>query len=206
MARPKNTAERRAQITAGLLRVMARKGYEGASVAEVAAEAGLAPGLVHYHFRNKLEILLSLLDTMVARQRERLERKLAASGPEAMEQVEAFLDGLLALGPDRDPEALACWIALSGEALRERAVQRRFEAVVAELAGRLACVISRGVEQGELSCEDPASAAAGLMAAVQGYYVLGATARRVIPKGSAAPAARRMAAGLLKRRRAGTKR
>ena len=59
MPRPSNTDERRAQIADALKRVMARKGYDGATVNDIAAEADLTPGLVHYHFRNKLEILLT---------------------------------------------------------------------------------------------------------------------------------------------------
>ena len=47
MARPSNTEERRQQIVQGLLRVMAERGYERASIAEIARAAGLTPGLVH---------------------------------------------------------------------------------------------------------------------------------------------------------------
>jgi TetR/AcrR family transcriptional regulator, transcriptional repressor of bet genes len=197
MARRTNTAERRLQITMALLRVMAHKGYERASVAEVAQEAGLTPGLVHYHFKSKLEILLSLFDALVARQQARLERRLAEAGPEPLAAVEAFLDCHLALGPDRDPEALACWIAMSGEALRERAVGERLESALRRLADRLQVLLGRGVETGAFRCADPAAAAGALLATIQGYYVLSATAHSVIPRGSAAPAARRMAAGLL---------
>ncbi|HEY4122015.1 MAG TPA: TetR family transcriptional regulator, partial [Byssovorax sp.] len=52
--------ERRAQIVAALARVMAARGYERATVAQIAAEAGLAAGLVHYHFASKRDVLLTL--------------------------------------------------------------------------------------------------------------------------------------------------
>src|SRR5688572_20835936 len=107
MARPSNTEERRAQIAAGLMRVMARHGYDGASVAQVAAAAKLTPGLVHYHFKNKREILLEALDQLMRRHRERLETKLAAVGADPLKQVHAFIDFHLGLGADADPEALA---------------------------------------------------------------------------------------------------
>ena len=38
---------------------MARRGYAEATVARVAAEAGLAPGLVYYHFKSKEDILVA---------------------------------------------------------------------------------------------------------------------------------------------------
>ena len=56
MSRPSNTEARRGQIVDAMVQVLAREGYEGASVQAVARVAGLAPGLVHYHFRRKLEI------------------------------------------------------------------------------------------------------------------------------------------------------
>src|SRR5690242_8084135 len=76
MPRPSNTEERRAQITGALMKVMARSGYDGASIADIAEAAHLTPGLVHYHFKNKQEILLAALHELVARHRERLEARL----------------------------------------------------------------------------------------------------------------------------------
>ena len=58
MPRPSNTDARREQIVLGLQRVMAERGYEKATVSAIAQAAGLTPGLVHYHFKNKQEMLL----------------------------------------------------------------------------------------------------------------------------------------------------
>ena len=41
MPRPSNTAERRAQITGALVKVMARRGYDGATIADIAKAARL---------------------------------------------------------------------------------------------------------------------------------------------------------------------
>src|SRR5688500_4811014 len=106
MARPSNTEERRHQILDALLRVMARKGYDGAAVTDVAAEAGLTPGLVHYHFENKLEILIELLRRLVARHEEALDRALEAADRSPPAQLAAFIDFHLSLGPTADPDAL----------------------------------------------------------------------------------------------------
>jgi len=70
MARPSNTDERRLQIMGALVKVMAKRGYDGASVADIARAARLTPGLVHYHFKNKQEILLAALRDLVARRGE----------------------------------------------------------------------------------------------------------------------------------------
>lgn len=40
--------------------VFAKKGYINASIKDIANEANVAPGLVHYYFENKLEVLISV--------------------------------------------------------------------------------------------------------------------------------------------------
>jgi TetR/AcrR family transcriptional regulator, transcriptional repressor of bet genes len=200
MARPSNTEARRREITGALRRVMARKGYEGASVADIAAAARLAPGLVHYHFDNKLEILLALLDELAAQHRERLEAALESAGTNAPARVAAFIDFHLSM-QSADPDALACWITLSGEALREPRVKRRYREVVARWVGVLSEVLAAGARRKELRVPDPAPAACAVVAAIQGYFVLAAVDRTLIPRGTAAGAVRRMASGLLSLRR-----
>ena len=202
MPRPSNTEERRKQIAGALIKVMARRGYDGASIAGIAKAARLTPGLVHYHFASKQEILLAALDELVARHAARLEERLGAAGeddPHA--QVAAFIDVHLAVGASADPDALACWVLISGEALREPKVRAGFQAALANLNARLTAIIRRGVERRVFAGVEPEPAAAALLAAIQGYFVLAATARTLIPRGSAAAAAKQMAEGLLRPRR-----
>jgi len=202
MPRPSNTQERRRQIADALVKVMARRGYDGASVAGIAKAARLTPGLVHYHFESKQEILLAALDELVARHDARLDARLRAAGdddPHA--QVAAFIDFHLGVGADADPEALACWVLISGEALREPKVRAGFQAALAGMSARLTAIIQRGVERRVFTSAAPEPAAAALLAAIQGYFVVAATARALIPRGSAAAATKRMAEGLLRPRR-----
>ena len=197
MSRPSNTRERRAQITRALIQVMARRGYDGASIAHIAEAAGLTPGLVHYHFKSKQEILLSALELLVERHEQRLERRLKSASGDPIRELEVFIDFHLGLGKDADPEALACWVLLGGEALREPRVGAALEEALEGMTARLADTIARGVTEGAFACEAPRAAASALIAVMQGYFVLAATARALIPRGSAAPSARQMAEGLL---------
>src|SRR5262249_8644759 len=50
MGRPSNRAKRREEIVRAFAKVLANHGYAGATIAAVAAEAEIAPGLVHHHF------------------------------------------------------------------------------------------------------------------------------------------------------------
>ncbi len=65
MGRPSVKKERKLQITQGMMKVMATKGYDGASMPEIAKAAGLGQGLIHYHFKNKQEILVAVLSEIV---------------------------------------------------------------------------------------------------------------------------------------------
>jgi TetR/AcrR family transcriptional regulator, transcriptional repressor of bet genes len=197
MPRPSNTAERRIQIARALLEVMAKTGYAGASVADVAKVAKIAPGLVHYHFKNKLEILLVAIDELAQSYRARLERRLAVASGRPADELRAFVEAHLRLGSDADPGALACWIDISGEALREPRVKKAFAKVMDWSARELAAILVRGVSGGVFSCDDPDAAAAAIVATIQGYYVIGATARDVVPRGSAADSLLAMCEGLI---------
>jgi TetR/AcrR family transcriptional repressor of bet genes len=111
--------------------------------------------------------------------------------------VEAFIDVHLGLGKHADPEALACWILLSGEALREPKVRAAYAGELERMVKRLSEVIRRGAKAGAFTCSDADAAASALVATIQGYFALAATARSVIPKGSAATSTKKMARGLL---------
>jgi TetR/AcrR family transcriptional repressor of bet genes len=196
MARPSNTEERRRQIALGLRRTMAKKGYDGASIGDVAEAAGLAAGLVHYHFADKLEILLAVLDGLVEEHGRRLDESLASATDPATELC-AFIDAHLALGRQADPDALACWNILGTEALRQPRVRKAFARALRELRDRLLAIIVRGVNTGAFRSAEPEEAAAALLATIQGYFVVAATAGELVPRGSAARSARAVAAGLL---------
>lgn len=197
MPRPSNTAERRTQIARALLKVMAKTGFDSASVAEVAKVAKIAPGLVHYHFKNKLEILLAALDQLTHDYDERLDRHLRAASGDPEKELRAFVDAHLHLGDEADPEALACWIDISGESLREPRVRKAFTRFMASVAARIVDILKRGTALELFSCEEPEVAAAAIVATIQGYFVLGATAREIIPRGSAARATMAMCEGLI---------
>lgn len=82
----------RVHILDAALRAFARRGYEGASVRDIAAEAQVAPGLLYHYFPSKQAILFALFErsaafvmqafaeaAFVADPRERLAALLLAS-------------------------------------------------------------------------------------------------------------------------------
>ncbi|HSD90078.1 MAG TPA: TetR/AcrR family transcriptional regulator [Kofleriaceae bacterium] len=196
MARTSNTADRRAQIVDALIAVMAKQGYDGASIADVARKAGLASGLVHYHFESKHEILLEAVRVLAANHERALDSALATCR-DPVAELAAFIDVHLGLGAHADPAALACWVLVMAEAIRDKRVRGEVETVLARQAGRVAEILRRGNDAKQFACEDLEAAAAAIVATIQGYFSVAATARSVIPAGSAAGSAARMIAALV---------
>jgi TetR/AcrR family transcriptional repressor of bet genes len=114
MGRRSVRTERRAEITAAFARVLARHGYAGATIAGVAAEAGVAPGLLHHHFADKEDLLASLLGELMRRFRERTH----ALEPGA-DALEAYITAAVALGDSADAVAARCWVGVLAEAVRD---------------------------------------------------------------------------------------
>src|SRR2546429_203773 len=56
------TADTRAKILQAAFFVLSRQGYENTSIKEIAEEAGVAQGLVHYYFKSKQHLVLAVLD------------------------------------------------------------------------------------------------------------------------------------------------
>ncbi|HEY8347016.1 MAG TPA: TetR/AcrR family transcriptional regulator [Symbiobacteriaceae bacterium] len=54
--------DRRQQIIEAAFRVFSRKGFRGATNREIAAEAGVAPGLIYWYFRNKEDLFLAVAE------------------------------------------------------------------------------------------------------------------------------------------------
>ena len=195
MARPSNTEERRRQIVEGLLHTMAEHGYDGASIPSIAEAAGLSAGLVHYHFESKQQILLALIELLSERVHLRYERRLAqARSPRT--RLYAFLDARVALGSDASPEAVACWVGIGAEALRQKEVQAVYRKVTRAAVQQLTELVTAVLADERRGTARAEQLAAALMAAIYGCYQL-SHAAQAAPRGFAAPMLRRMADGLV---------
>jgi AcrR family transcriptional regulator len=55
------SSDTREKILQAAFTVLSRQGYENASIKEIAEEAGVAQGLVHYYFKSKQQLVLAVL-------------------------------------------------------------------------------------------------------------------------------------------------
>lgn len=71
------TQIRRSQLTKATYRVVGKKGYYNFTIRDIAREAGLSAGLVHYYFKDKQDLLLNLLREMNANLKYYLNKALS---------------------------------------------------------------------------------------------------------------------------------
>lgn len=81
--------------------LMARHGFDGTSMRDIAAAVDMLPGSLYYHFPSKEDMLLAIHERVVANMTKRVEAAVAA-GTEPWERIEnaavAHLEGLLETG------------------------------------------------------------------------------------------------------------
>ncbi|MEV4283662.1 TetR/AcrR family transcriptional regulator [Actinoplanes xinjiangensis] len=94
---------RRREIVEALWRIAASRGLQSASVREVAAEAGVSPRVVQYHFAGKQDLLITALRTLHRDNGHRARARIAAlpdpSDPRVL--LRATLEEFLPLDADR---------------------------------------------------------------------------------------------------------
>lgn len=167
------------------------RGYVGTSPKAIQARSGAGQGSMYHHFRGKPDLALAAIDRSAAEMRERAEAELSGPGT-PVRRITAYLrrerDALRGCPVGRlaqDPDVVA-------DAELREPVERHF----AWLTGRIAELLDEGRDQGEVaSALDSAAAAAALVAAVQGGYVLARAAQSPEPYARAVDGALALLAG-----------
>jgi TetR/AcrR family transcriptional repressor of bet genes len=198
MGRRPNTELRRTQIVTALMAVIARKGYSGTTIQDIAQEAGLTPGLIHYHFDSKQEILITLFNRLEGIVEQRMTsgmRRLGKADPVAA--LDALIDAFLALDETADRLAIRCWTMISAEAVYNPGLGRVFKRAIRRHLRHIERFVQPALGP---KVRDRRTQAAAILAAIHGSFVLASTAPGTIPAGSAASSVKLMARGLLLKR------
>ena len=185
MGRPSNTQQRKQEIVDALLRVMAVQGYEKASIQVIAKEAGLAPGLIHYHFKTKQDILLALVTWIATAANERLE-KLETVVDDPWLKLEAFINARLATGDTEMPEVVAAWVVIAGESLRQPEIKEIYQDLIGQQLKMLKQLIANIWDGKSSKSKEVIRLSAIVLAAIEGAFQLSATASEVMPRNYAA--------------------
>lgn len=91
-------------------RVIARDGFRGARLADVAREAGLTTGAVYSNFRDKEELFLAAFDHV-----QELHRPLPENGDDELDDmISGIAESIRRFGEDRELQILNLELALLG--------------------------------------------------------------------------------------------
>ena len=144
--------------------VMGEDGYEGASMRDMAARAGVSVAALYYHFPSKLDLLREFLDEAYDVTRNRIDRRLAAlEKPTPVARLDEIVATLIASHLHDEWAQLA-----SNVAFREytrlnpperKAIDRKRRSLLQLVTG----VIESGVETGEFATEEPREAARAII-------------------------------------------
>ncbi len=159
------------RIIAAASKVLAEKGYDATTLREISREAQAAPGLVHYYFGGKDELLVEVLQATGRRFHQRMEH-LVQQVP-ADQSLEAFLTQLYErVGQESDVYrlryesfSLGLHNPIIAPAVQERLAQRR-----EEISSVIATVMENMEKAGsaQRSSLDPTLLAALLLALFDG--------------------------------------
>jgi AcrR family transcriptional regulator len=137
------TQTRRAEILGAAAAVFAEKGYPRATVKEIAARSGVAPGTIYLYFENKRDLLLAIADWLIGQAVNQTLAQMAHMGPEAY--IAAILQNALHFTRQKRAflQALATEIWTDRE-LQEQFFTRILDPLFATGAGYLQALVAEG--------------------------------------------------------------
>jgi AcrR family transcriptional regulator len=129
-------ADARARILTSAVDLFAERGYDGTSVAQVIARAGVAKGGFYHHFASKEALLYEVYGDLIGRQLEGMDEILARGLPPA-QTLRALIDDLVATTAASARPALVFWREMNrlGDERTEayRRARRRYHDAVRRL-------------------------------------------------------------------------
>jgi AcrR family transcriptional regulator len=155
------------QILAAACRAIQQRGFANTRIADIAAEARMSTGAIHYYFEVKDEVLIAALKWASAQLFDRLEQLADAAGSERQRLLQLLEHAVPLPGPRRGEYVL--WIELWVRALQEPDLLPECEALSRRWRGYFFTAVRRGTEAGEFApVADPDEVAERLIAQVDG--------------------------------------
>lgn len=150
--------DRRAAILEAAERCFARSGFHRASMQDICAEAGMSPGNLYRYFPSK--------EALIAGISER-NRADAASSFDRVHEVPVFFEGLAELARhhlvDRTDAEVGLCAEIMAESRRNPEIARLYQDIERDIKGRLAAMLRRAVERGEIRADLDIDAAASVL-------------------------------------------
>jgi AcrR family transcriptional regulator len=166
MPRPSVEAERKDQILRATCQAIADLGYVNLRVSDVAKQAGVSGGTVHYYFDSKRDLVHAAFEYNFSRSLDR-RRWILDSPDTPLARLQAVVDSYLPADQET-VEAWRVWAALWAEGLRDPVLQELNERMYGEWRRLVAGIIRDGQANGQVVAGDPVLYANTLIAMIDG--------------------------------------
>jgi len=140
----------------------AERGYHLTKVDDIAERAGLSKGAVYWHFANKRDLFLALLDQETY---QRMAPALAsgADAPDGPSAIHRISEAFLAQAPTSLP-VIELTLEYLAQASRDDELRGRLELMYQAFSDQLSAIVEQGVQEGTFR-DVGAQEAAGFIAA-----------------------------------------
>lgn len=153
MATKKGTAGQgtREKLIDAAFRAVARNGLADTNVKSIAAEAGVNPGLLHYHFASKDALLEAAVESATARYIAEIDALIAATP--AAQLFDTYVD-FAAATLDANRDLFRVRLSLGVRAMNDAGLAARLEVGNAAIRRRLAAVFAAGAGRSDVNDRD----------------------------------------------------
>jgi AcrR family transcriptional regulator len=154
LTREQSRANTRERLLGAARRVFARSGFHGASVEEVASEAGFSTGALYSNFTGKEDLFLALME----REINEHAREIAQAVSERESMAERATGGARQwmIMIEREPEVLLLFMEFWAYGVRDAEVRPKVAVRFAQVRELLTKLIADGVREFDLELDIPA--------------------------------------------------
>jgi AcrR family transcriptional regulator len=172
----KNLAEiRREEIIAAFLKVLSEKGFDKATIREIAQEAGCTHRMLHHYFTTKEALVIAAVENFIASYAPGLEQGLLKYNSPS-EKMHAFFD--LFMNPENfDLPQIQAWVQTLALSDNHPAIMKSVRCWYDRIKGIIAEIVREGIEIGEFRKVDPNAVAELILESSEGSALLAVVTR-----------------------------
>ncbi|WP_433269093.1 TetR/AcrR family transcriptional regulator [Actinosynnema sp. CS-041913] len=173
--RAERAAQTRDELLEAAARVFARKGYSGASVGDIAEEAGYTHGAVYSQFRNKQDLYFALYERTTSRRAEAIAGVFVAAEGSLRERMRAVTEWSM-VDLREHPEWFLLHMEFLFAAARDPEIRARFSEGARTIRAMMAALMQHELDSGtfrsDMSAEDMALGLNGIFLGLALQHVM----------------------------------
>lgn len=154
-------SDRRAEILDAAERCFARAGFHRASMQDICTEAGMSPGNLYRYFASKEALIAGICER---------NRADAADSFNHVQDAPDFFDALAGLARyhlvDRTDDEVSICAEIMAESRRHPDIRQLYQTIENDIRDRMAAMLKRAAERGEIRADLDVQAVAGLLMAI----------------------------------------